>query len=240
MRLRIIDTETTGLPPDAAIVEVATVDLIIDDSTVQRDRMWSSLINPGRDVPPEASAVHHIVTSMLDEAPKIDDVMSTIVDGAPDVFVAHEAKFERAVLPKAFVDAQKWICTRKGAMTAWPDAPNFKNQTLRYWLNLKLADEALAQPHRALGDAYVTAAIMRRLMTIPGATVDEFVDITAHPVVLTKFNFGKHAMVPLKDVPTDYFDWIVNKSGFEDEDVIHTARTYLAQRRAAQRQRSPV
>lgn len=242
MIIRTIDVETCGLPPDNnQVVEVATLDLVAhqtDDRMVwTRDRMWSSLVNPGRPIPPEASGVHHITDDMVKDAPSMDDALKEqITQLVPDCYAAHEARFEAVCLPWLTV---KWICTRKCAATLWPDAPNHKNQTLRYWLGLKLADPSLAVPHRAPGDAYVTAAILRRVLS--QITVEEAITISANPVLLQKFNFGEHALKPIDDVPTSYLDWIVNKSkGPWDDDVMFTARQHLGHRRSTERNRSPV
>ena len=51
----IIDTETTGTDPQVdRLVELAGVPL----SPTCRD--FSTLVNPGREIPPEAKAIHHI------------------------------------------------------------------------------------------------------------------------------------------------------------------------------------
>lgn len=249
MIIRIVDVESCGLPPDdAQVVEVATVDLMLVEEaegvarTWTRGRTWSSLVDPGRPIPPEASAIHHITDNDVKGAPTIDALEAMITadegTGVPAHYAAHEAKFEKACLP--WLADRIDLCTRKCAATLWPDAPNHKNMTLRYWLRLKLADPSLATPHRAAGDAYVTAAILRRMLSIQGIGVGDLVAVSAKPVLLSRFNFGKHAMQPFADVPTDYLDWVINKSKFDDEDVLHTARTHLAERRAAQKQRSPV
>jgi hypothetical protein len=77
------------------------------------------------------------------------------------------------------------------------------------------------------------------LSIVPGATPDALVEISSSPVLLTCFSFGKYAMVPIDDVPTDYLEW-VTKNITDHEDAQFTARAYLADRRAAQRSRSPV
>lgn len=247
MIIRIVDVETCGLPPDnAQVVEIATVDLVEGPSSSaapgtmlwNRGRMWSSFVNPGRPIPPEASAVHHITDEMVADAPTIDAVKEHVhlLDApnlaAPDYFAAHEARFEKTCLPWLTQDPAKWICTRKCAMTLWPDAPNHKNQTLRYWLGLKLADASLAQPHRALGDAYVTAAILRRLLSVSKAPVDYLAEISSNPILLPRLTFGEHAMKPIAEVPNSYFEWIAFKSkGPWDEDVLHTAKQQIAARR---------
>lgn len=252
MIIRVLDSETRGFEPDNQPVEIATVDLLCaedDDSGARvwtRGRMWSSLVNPGKPIPPEASAIHHITDDMVKDAPTLAEVMPTVFaddgTGKPAIFAAHEARFDRAALGlQGNETGLQWICTRKSAVTAWPDAPNHKNQTLRYWLGLKLADPSLATPHRALGDCYVTAAILRRLLSIPEITAEDLISISSGPIMLPRLSFGEHAMKPIDQVPTSYWQWIVEKSkGPWDEDVLHTATTLLRAGRAAKRNRSPV
>jgi exodeoxyribonuclease X len=256
MIIRVVDTETCGLPPDNdQVVEVATVDLVLDDGTWKRGRMWSSLVDPERPIPPEASAVHHIVDDMVKGAPKIASLMPKVLLlddpdlASPDMLAAHEARFDRGSLklvedPKTLAvpsAAAKWICTRKCSMLAWPDMPNYKNQTLRYALGLKLADPSLAHPHRAQGDAYVTAAILRRMLSLDWQTPEQLVEISAGPILLPRLTFGEHAMKPIAEVPLSYWTWIVEKSkGPWDEDVLHTAKFYLQEGRSARKSRSPV
>jgi exodeoxyribonuclease X len=250
MILRVIDFETRGLPPDnCQIVEVATVDLVeTGDGEWTRGRMWRSFVNPGLPIPPEVSAIHHITDEMVKDAPTIDALMPTVpgtlvadifanVDSTGvSHFAAHNSKFEKACAPWL---PQPMICTYKCAIAAWPDAPSHSNQALRYWLKLKLADEAGA-PHRALGDAYVTAAILRKLLSL-GNTVDDMIKVSGMPAMLPKLTFGEHAMKPIAEVPTSYFEWICFKSkGPWDEDIMYTARMQLEERNAAKRARSPV
>lgn len=241
MILRVTDTETCGLEePSLDVVEIATVDLLLDaaGAFVSRGDMWSTLVNPGKPIPPEASAVHHITDDMVKGAPSIGDVRELLASKPPaDYHVAHNSRFEAKVLPWLAVT---WLDTYRGSVLVWPDAPSHKNQVLRYWLKLRFADDP-GPPHRALGDAYCTAALARRLLTVQGVTIAGWIDASSMPVLLPRFHFGEHAGKPLAEVPVSYLDWIVNKSkGTWDEDVMFTAKTKLAEQRRAQRSRSPV
>jgi DNA polymerase III epsilon subunit-like protein len=157
--IRVLDLESTGLaPPEAKICEWASFDLI--DGT-GRGRMAGSLCNPGISMPPEAQAVHHISDDDVASKPSFEDQYNEITSGDPDVWCAFFMKFDRQFFDPP---GAKWICGYKLALWLWPEAPGHKNQILRYWLKLKLADPMGAVPHRAYGDAYVTTAILRRAL----------------------------------------------------------------------------
>lgn len=236
MLIRIVDVETTGLDPAIhRICEIATVDLIIGNhGKIERGRMWSSLVNPERDIPPEASAVHDITDQMVKDAQKIGDLLQTIVEGAPDFYCAHNSRFDsKFINPKDAV----WLDTYRIALWLWPDAPSHSNACLRYFMKLKLNEDTASFPHRfgnghvALWDAYVTAAILRRAFK-EGATVEQMVEVSSQPAFLPRFTFGKHAMKPIAEVDSGYLDWILSQQGM-DEDVKHTAFWELENRRKA-------
>lgn len=211
--IRVIDFETTGLPPDAAVCEVGWCD--ITDGVIGTP--VSMLCNPGRPIPPDAMAVHHITEADVADAPPFAEVTRHL-DGA-DVLAAHRCEFERH-----FFDGSKpWVCTWKVAIRLAPRAPGHSNQILRYWLKLAV-DAALASPpHRAGPDAYVTAHLLARMLA--KLSVEEMVALTAEPALLPYFAFGKHAMRPIEEVPDDYLDWCLRQD--MDADVKHTCRHHL-------------
>lgn len=234
--IRVFDCETAGMEPPAGLVEVATVDLIVyADGRVVRGRMWSSFVNPGAPIPPEASGVHDITDDMVKDAPGFGDVVEEIATGAaagepePTHYAAHNAKFDRQWFnPPGSV----WIDTYRVAQVLWPDAPNHKLGTLFYYLNIKLADEA-GPRHRALADAYITAAILRR--SLRSGTIEEMVDVTENPIMLKRIYFGKHATSEFKDLPEDYLTWMVKQTNM-DPDAVYTAFHELQRRRDAANQ----
>lgn len=218
--IRVLDFETTGLPPDAAICEAGWYDL--DPSGEPwLDGAASSLINPGRPMPPEASAVHHLIDEDVDHAPSKEDVFQRLMDGA-DIFAAHSAAFEKAF----FGGGDKpWICTLKAARRVWPEAPSHSNQALRYWLRLPISRTAAEPAHRALPDAYVTAWLLHELLRA-GTSLDDMIQWTKEPSLLPRVTFGKHRGKAWSELPLDYLDWLVGKSDM-DEDTKFTARHWL-------------
>lgn len=126
------------------------------------------------------------------------------------------------------------ICTFKISLRVWPEAPAHNLQILRYWLDIDSEPDfepALAlRPHRAPDDAYVTAFLQRRLLK--EVDVETMVRWSRGPALLSRMTFGKHKGEFWKDVAKkdrDYLNWIVDKSDFDDRNVLATARYYLKQ-----------
>src|SRR2546426_12136555 len=102
--IRCIDCETSGLDPAVhGVVEIATVDVIVDGPLtptndrrpiIARGEMWSSLVNPGHEIPPGTSAVHDITDDMVMDAPMMPDLYPRIKAGPPDYFCAHHSRFD--------------------------------------------------------------------------------------------------------------------------------------------------
>ena len=243
--VHVLDVETTGLKPEEGdlAVEVAAVLIAVKtdgDVIVQKQGARSSFVNPHRPIPPQASGVHHIIDTDVLEAPDLDAALDLTLRpfglDAVDICAAHNSNFDRSFLP-ALADRQ-WIDTCQCAKHIWPDAPNFKNQTLRYWLNLDLPRNGA---HRALEDATVTAHILARMLS--ERTVNELLELSGKPVLLEKVSFGKHYGKQWNQVPADYLNWIwremagretlrkaglsLQPSNFDDQDLIFTVKTYL-------------
>lgn len=222
MIIRVIDFETTGMPPDAAVCEIGWCDLILGEGPIRITLARTMLVNPGRPMPIEAMAVHHIRDWDVADAPPITDGFAKLADGA-DVFAAHNAAFERAFFAGG---ETPWICTYRCGLHAWPEAPVHSNQGLRYFLTLDLGEEAMP-PHRAGPDAFVTAHILRALLGVQPSEV--LIKWTSQPALLTKCSFGKYRGQRWAEVPIDYLTWLLRQRDMS-EDVQHTARHYIKRR----------
>lgn len=221
MRIRVVDLETTGFEPTDAVVEIAACDL--RDGAISAF-LISTLVNPGRPIPPQVSAVHHIIDADVQGCPTWDDAWPAYVHDV-QAFCAHNAKFERQWLTDEVTDGKPWICTLRCAYRLWPDAPGHSNQTLRYWLNPEGLDRTIASvAHRAGPDAYVTAFILREQLKL--ATFDALVAWSSEPALLPRITFGKHRGLAWKDAPIDYLQWITRTADM-GEDVVHTARHWI-------------
>lgn len=98
MREIVIDTETTGLDPQDGhrIVEIAAIELL---HHVPTGRKFHRYVNPGRDMPADALAVHGLTTEFLaNHAPfsAIADDLAAFIGG--DRLVIHNAEFDLAFI----------------------------------------------------------------------------------------------------------------------------------------------
>lgn len=222
MFIKVIDVETTGMPPDAAICEIGCCEVrTYEFDPPEVGDPWAMLANPGRPMPCEARAIHHIGDRDLADAPTVDEVLRELVKGETDVWCAHNAAFEQQFFTG---NATPWICTLKVARRLWPECPSHSNQCLRYFLGLELDDADAMPPHRAGPDAFVTAHILRLALGL--ASVADMIKWTGEPSLLPRINFGKHRGKKWPEAPRDYLEWIVAKSDL-DADVKFTAAHHL-------------
>ena len=164
-RLAVLDTETTGLDPGQGhgLVEVAAVAL--DDGGI--GETWSTLVNPGRPIPPEAAAVHGITDLMVRAAPGPAMVAAELERRcAGRTLVFHNAAFD---LP--FLAALLRRGGRPPLLHAVVDTLGLSrglfdqggNSLGALAVRLGLPAETA---HRALGDALTTARLLLKLAAI--------------------------------------------------------------------------
>jgi DNA polymerase-3 subunit epsilon len=94
MREVVLDTETTGLDPTTGhrIVEIACLELT---NHIPTGRSYHRYINPERDIPADAAAVHGLTAEFLSDKPRFAEIaeeLLTFIDGAP--LVIHNAEFD--------------------------------------------------------------------------------------------------------------------------------------------------
>ena len=185
----------------------------------------------------KAMAVHHITEETVagkppfrgsPEAAEIGRILSS------GVLVAHNATFDAGALRAHGVAVPNVICTLRLSRHLHPEAEQHKLQYLRYWFAVKPAGEVRA--HDAEGDILVLEAVFARLYedmaaSLPGASESEVLEamaeVSSHPSVLATCTFGKHKGTPWAQVPADYLKWALEKSDFDDENVLYTCKFYL-------------
>ncbi|MCB9988024.1 MAG: DNA polymerase III subunit epsilon [Rhodospirillales bacterium] len=94
MREIVLDTETTGIEPAEGhrLIEIGCVEL---DNHIPTGRIYHQYINPERDVPAEAVAVHGLTEDFLKDKPVFSQIFDEFIDFCGDArLVIHNAEFD--------------------------------------------------------------------------------------------------------------------------------------------------
>lgn len=130
MREIVLDTETTGLDPFSGhrVVEIGCIELI---NHVRTGNYFHSYLNPERDMPREAEAVHGLSKEFLKDKPKFAEVAGSFLEFiGDDPLVIHNAAFdmkflnaELAVARRPEIDFARAIDTVLIARKKFPGQP---------------------------------------------------------------------------------------------------------------------
>jgi DNA polymerase-3 subunit epsilon len=167
MREIVLDTETTGLDPYQGhrLIEIGCVELV---NRIPSGQTFHRYLNPERDVPAEAFAVHGLSVEFLKDKPLfgeiVDDLVAFIAD-AP--LVAHNAMFDLGFLNaeldragKTLVARARLVDTLLLARRKHPGGPNSLDHLCgRYGI-----DNSRRTKHGALLDAEILAEVYVELI----------------------------------------------------------------------------
>lgn len=234
--IAVVDIETDrfeGEEGEAKVVELACV--AITDEWDINTTSWeigfegSCLFKSDAAITPRARAMHHLSDLDVMLHAQFDcELWERCIDlEGIDYLAAHNVAFDRTVIERAAGPTDKpWICTLKCARVAWPEAPAFGNQVLRYWRGIeKVVEPPSLYPHCALYDATVTSWLLVELVDAFGGDLDRMVQVSSEPSLLPRITFGKHRGVRWSEAPRDYLQWVL-KQDF-DEDTRWTAKYWL-------------
>lgn len=161
----IVDVETTGwLPEEAGITEIGAVR--VSGSRIQAQ--FCTLVNPGRPIPADITALTGITDAMVGLAPPISVAMPRFLAFASDcVLTAHNAAFDISFLSAACgADGIPWpafpvldtVALARLVLGA-AEVPDCKLRTLANFFATKTLP-----CHRALPDAMATAEVLQGLL----------------------------------------------------------------------------
>ncbi|MBX3593638.1 DNA polymerase III subunit epsilon [Sphingomonas sp.] len=180
MREIVFDTETTGLSYSAGhrLVEIGCVELV---NRVPTGRSFHRYLNPDRDMPPEAFAVHGLSEAFLSDKPRFPEICDELIAFLGDCpLIAHNAMFDFGFLngelgacgrPLLLVD--RIVDTLTMARTRHPGAKHSLDALcVRYGIDL-----SARELHGALLDAQLLAQVFIELtggrQIALGLSVDE-------------------------------------------------------------------
>ena len=205
------------------------------------DKIKSCYFKPPLPVSVKSMSITHITNKMLSDKESFSnsemakELQNLLNQG---ILVAHNAKFDCAMLEAEGIKVPRKICTLRVARYLDKEnlIPEYNLQFLRYYLDLKI--DAFA--HNAEDDVKVLRALFERLLKkiveeegSKEKAIEKMIEISAQPSLFIKFNFGKYKDKSIKEIlKTDrqYMEWLL-KSKLEnenaDEDWIYTLKHYL-------------
>jgi DNA polymerase-3 subunit epsilon len=174
MREIVLDTETTGLDPTKGdrLIEIGCVELY---NRIPTGREFHRFVNPDRDVPAEAQAVHGISTEFLKDKPRFHEVADEFLEFiGGDVLVIHNAAFDVGFLSAELVRLKKppiamsrVVDTLALARRKHPAGPNSLDALCKRYS----VDNSKRTKHGALMDSLLLAEVYVELLGERQATL---------------------------------------------------------------------
>lgn len=168
MREIVLDTETTGMDPAEGdkLVEIGCVEL---ENHMPTGKTYHQYINPERDVPAEAVAVHGLTQERLASEPTFGEVVGDFLDflGDDSKLIIHNASFdmkfinaELATFGFPSVDDRRVVDTLMMARKKFPGSPANLDALCRRF-NIDNSNRTL---HGALLDSELLAEVYLELL----------------------------------------------------------------------------
>jgi DNA polymerase III subunit epsilon len=167
MREIVLDTETTGLDPAQGhrLVEVGCIELL---NRIPTGAVFHAYLNPDRDMPAEAFAIHGLSAEFLKTHKRFADVVDeflVFIGDAP--LVIHNAGFDHGFLcaelkrvERALITRDRLVDTLMLARRKHPAGPNrLDDLCARYGI-----DNSRRTKHGALLDAEILAEVYLELI----------------------------------------------------------------------------
>ena len=155
-----LDLETTGLDPERdAVIEIGAVRF----RGPRVEDQWSTLINPGRPIPPFISELTGIDDGMVARAPRLSEALGALVDFVGDApLIGHNVGFDLAFLRrKGVFGLNEAHDTLEMASVLLPTAARYGLRSLASELGVPVTAS-----HRALDDAQTTRQVFQHLFEI--------------------------------------------------------------------------
>ena len=161
-----LDTETTGLNPREGhkIVEIGCVEL---EDNIPTGIEWHAYVNPKRNIPEAAVAVHGLEEKFLLDKPEFKEIAESFMNFLnKDILVIHNAKFDLGFLNSELAEAdlpliniEKTIDTVQMARQKTPGAPASLDALCKRFD----IDISKREKHGALLDAQLLAEVYLEL-----------------------------------------------------------------------------
>ncbi|WP_374410119.1 DNA polymerase III subunit epsilon [Novosphingobium colocasiae] len=162
MREIIFDTETTGLDPKTGdrLVEIGCIEMV---NRVTTGRTFHVYVNPERDMPAEAEAVHGLSAAFLADKPRFAEVAGDFLEFIGDApMVAHNAGFDFG-----FINAELRLCglpeVDRGRMVDTVALARVRHPGAKLSLDALCSRYGIDRSHRTLHGALLDAELLAQV-----------------------------------------------------------------------------
>lgn len=163
----VVDVETTGTTDNDRIVQIAAIKCDGAGNELER---FTTIVNPGMPIHPEAAAVHGITDQQASQYPSFKDGAAAKIAemlGQGQVFVAHNRQFDERFVERelkaagidTFPPPHLRACTLEVARLVEPDAEEHRLEVMCEARGIQLENA-----HDAMADTAATAAFARHLI----------------------------------------------------------------------------
>ncbi|MBU1046802.1 3'-5' exonuclease [Patescibacteria group bacterium] len=241
-KLIFLDTETTG--NDLKEDRLCQVAYKMDG------KMTVKNFKPSVPISVKAMSVTNITNKMVeneevfqesDFAKELQELLSE------NILVAHNAKFDIAMLENEGLKVPQYICTLRLSryLDDKAEIPEHNMQFLRYYYDSDFGfsneNGMDVVAHSADGDVLVLEQVYKYLVGLAKekantddeeVIVNRMIEISSHPSLIRRFSFGKHMDKLVEDVAREdmgYLQWFLKTKEDEgtDEDWIYTLKYFL-------------
>ena len=172
-RICLLDTETTGVGNKDRIVEISVIGF--DLTSMKMINKYSTLINPERKIPEEASNIHKIYDKDVIGKPLFKDIIPTLFPYLSNrLVVIHNAKFDMRMLLNEARREKTRLPSIHALCTLGLSSILFKGATLKLQdLHNRLIGQH-TQTHSALDDTIMLGRLFRYYLSNFRDTVMDF------------------------------------------------------------------
>lgn len=235
----LFDTETTGAAQEDRVIQFGA--MIVD--TKGKVEAFDELCSTPIPIKLEAMEVHNITPDLLENKPKAIETnfykRLEELNNNENYLIAHNINFDLDMIKKeGFENSYKLIDTLRCAKHLFSDLPYHRLQYLRYALDLYKFEENEAskygitiKAHDAIGDVLVMKLFLSKLVgkcreVYPSLNpMEKLVELTATPVFINTFKFGKYKGQNIEEVAkidANYLNWMRTSMSDLDEDMKFT------------------
>ncbi|MEV9616299.1 3'-5' exonuclease [Aliarcobacter butzleri] len=235
----LFDTETTGAAQEDRVIQFGA--MIVDNKG--KVEAFDELCSTPIPIKLEAMEVHNITPDLLENKPKAVETnfykRLEELNSNENYLIAHNINFDLDMIKKeGFENSYKLIDTLRCAKHLFSDLPYHRLQYLRYALDLYKFEENEAskygitiKAHDAIGDVLVMKLFLSKLVgkcreVYPSLNpMEKLVELTATPVFINTFKFGKYKGQNIEEVAkidANYLNWMRTSMSDLDEDMKFT------------------